>query len=248
MVRMGLGMVVLLAPVQLVIGDFHGLNTAKHQPAKVAAMEGHWDGARPAPLLLFAWPDEANERNKAEIGIPNLASLIITHRLDGLFPGLRDFPRDERPPVAPVFFSFRLMVALGTAMIALGLVGAWLWRRGRVFDTRWYLQLASHSWWMGFVAILAGWMVTEIGRQPWIAWGILRTRDAASPVAAEAVALSLALIVVTYTVVFSIGIWYIRKLMQKGPVPALLEPPAGVPNRPLSAAQRAASEARGPAR
>jgi cytochrome d ubiquinol oxidase subunit I len=248
MVRMGLGMVVLLAPLQLVIGDFHGLNTAKNQPAKVAAMEGHWDGARPAPLLLFAWPDQANERNVAEIGIPNLASLIITHRIDGLFPGLRDFPRDERPPVAPVFFSFRLMVALGTAMIALGLVGAWLWQRGRVFDTRWYLQLAAHSWWMGFVAILAGWMVTEIGRQPWIAWGILRTRDAASPVAAEAVALSLALIVATYTVVFSIGIWYIRKLIQKGPVPALLEPPAGVPNRPLSAAQRAASEARGATR
>ena len=244
MVRMGLGMVALLAPLQLVIGDLHGLNTAKHQPAKVAAMEGHWDGAKPAPLLLFAWPDEAAERNVAEVGIPRVASLIITHELDGLFPGLRDFPRDERPPVAPVFFSFRLMVGLGMAMIALGIVGAWLWKRGRVFDTRWYLWLAGQGWWMGFVALLAGWMVTEIGRQPWVAWGILRTRDAASPVEAEAVALSLALIVATYVTVFSVGIWYIRKLMQKGPVPALLEPPHGVPSRPLSAAQRAAAAAK----
>jgi len=245
MVRMGLGMVALLAPLQLVIGDFHGLNTAHHQPAKVAAMEGHWDGTKPAPLLLLAWPDQAGERNVGEIGIPNLASLIITHRIDGRFPGIRDFPRDERPPVAPVFFSFRLMVGLGVAMIALGGVGAWLWWRGRVFDTRWYLWLAGHAWWMGFVALLAGWMVTEIGRQPWIAWGILRTRDAASPVEAEAVALSLVLIVVTYSVVFSVGIWYVRKLMAKGPVPALLEPPKGVPSRPLSAAQLAAARAKG---
>ena len=243
MVRMGLGMVVALAPLQLLFGDLHGLNTAKHQPAKVAAMEAHWDGSRPAPLVLFAWPDEAKERNVAEVSIPRLASLIITHRLDGLFPGLKDFPRDERPPVAPVFFSFRVMVGLGMAMIALGLAGAWLWWKRRVFHTRWFLRLSAHAWWTGFVAILAGWMVTEIGRQPWIAWGILRTRDAASPVETEAVALSLALIVVTYTVVFSVGVWYIRKLMRKGPVAALLEPPKGVANRPLSAAQRAAAEA-----
>jgi cytochrome d ubiquinol oxidase subunit I len=244
MVRMGLGMVALLAPFQLVVGDFHGLNTAQHQPQKVAAIEAHWDGSKPAPLVLFAWPDEQGERNVAQIAIPYGASLIITHRLDGLFKGLKDFPRDERPPVAPVFFAFRLMVGLGMAMIALGVVGAWLWKRGRVFETRWFLKLAAHAWWTGFVALLAGWMVTEIGRQPWIAWGILRTRDAASPVAPEAVALSLALIVVTYVIVFSVGIWYVRKLMVKGPVPALLEPPKGVPSRPLSAAQRAATEAR----
>jgi len=244
MVRMGLGMVALLSPLQLVFGDLHGLNTAKHQPAKVAAMEAHWDGSSPAPLVLFAWPDAAEERNRYEIAIPNGASLIITHDPDGLFKGLKDFRRDERPPVAPVFFSFRVMVGLGVAMIALGLVGAWLWRKGTVFETRWYLWVAGHSWWTGFVAILAGWMVTEIGRQPWIAHGLLRTRDAVSPVAAEAVALSLLLIVVTYAVVFSIGVWYIRKLMAKGPVPALLEVPKGVASRPLSAAQRAAAEGR----
>ena len=244
MVRMGLGMVALLAPLQLVVGDLHGLNTAHYQPQKVAAIEAHWDGSKPAPLVLFAWPDAQGERNVAEIAIPHGASLIITHSLDGLFKGLKDFPRDERPPVAPVFFAFRLMVGLGMAMIALGLTGAWLWKRGRVFDTRWFLKLAAHGWWTGFVALLAGWMVTEIGRQPWIAWGILRTRDAASPVEPEAVALSLALIAVTYTVVFSAGIWYVRKLMVKGPVPALLEPPKGVANRPLSAAQGGAVDAR----
>jgi cytochrome d ubiquinol oxidase subunit I len=243
MVRMGLGMVAVLAPLQLVFGDLHGLNTAHHQPQKVAAMEAHWDGSKPAPLVLFAWPDQEAERNRYEVAIPNGASLIITHKVDGLFKGLKDFPRDERPPVWPVFFAFRLMVGLGLAMIALGAAGAWLWRKRTLFDTRWYLKLAGHAWWVGFVALLAGWMVTEIGRQPWLAWGILRTRDAASPVEAEAVALSLVLIAVTYSVVFSVGIWYIRKLMVKGPVPALLEPPKGVPSRPLSAAQRAAADA-----
>ncbi len=239
MVRMGLGMVAMLAPLQLVIGDLHGINTAKHQPQKVAAIEAHWDGSKPAPLVLFAWPDEQAERNALrDRHSPWPASLIITHEADGLFPGLKDFPRDERPPVAPVFFSFRVMVGLGMAMIALGWwapgCGARPGLRHRLVP-----EGRGHCWWMGFVALLAGWMVTEIGRQPWIAWGILRTRDAASPVAFEAVALSLALIVVTYAAVFSVGIWYIRKLMAKGPVPALLEPPSGVANRPLSAAQRA---------
>ncbi len=242
MVRMGLGMVALLAPLQLFIGDSHGLNTAQYQPAKVAAMEAHWSGAKPGALVLFAWPDEKTESNRFEISIPKGASLIITHDPDGLFPGLKDFPKDERPPVAPVFFMFRVMVGVGILLIAIGAVGAWLWWRGRVFTTGWFLKPVSHAWPLGFVAILAGWMVTEIGRQPWIAWKILRTADAASPVAFGAVATSLALIVVTYAVVFSIGIWYIHKMVKKGPVPALLEPPAGVANRPLSAARTSARE------
>jgi cytochrome bd ubiquinol oxidase subunit I len=244
MVRMGLGMVALLAPTQLFIGDLHGLNTSKHQPVKVAAMEAHWDGSKPADLVLFAWPDAKNERNVAEISIPNGASLIITHQLDGRFPGLKDFPAGDRPPVAPVFFAFRVMVGLGMLMIATGFVGAWLWWRGRLFDARWYLAPVGFLWPVGFIAILAGWIVTESGRQPWVAWGILRTADAASPVSAAAVAASLTLIVVTYFVVFSIGIYYIRKLVRKGPLPALAKPPEGVANRPLSAAQEATVEAR----
>ncbi len=243
MMRMGLGMVALLAPFQLVVGDFHGLNTAKHQPAKIAAMEAHWDGSHPAALVLFAWPDPANERNLAEVSIPNLASLVITHDLQGTFKGLKDFPPSERPPVAPVFFAFRLMVGIGLVMIAIGVIGAWLWKRGRLFDTVWYLRPVALTWPLGFIAILAGWIVTEVGRQPWVAWGILRTTDAVSPVAPAVVALSFALIVVTYAVVFSIGVYYINKLITKGPVAALLDPPAGVANRPLSAAGEAATKA-----
>jgi cytochrome d ubiquinol oxidase subunit I len=240
MVRMGLGMVALLAPLQLVIGDQHGLNTAKHQPAKVAAMEAHWDGSKPGELLLFAWPDQRAERNYAAIGIPNLASLIITHDPDGLFPGLQDFRPDDRPPVAPVFFAFRVMVGLGLVMIAAGLVGAWLWWRGRIFTTRWYLAAAGYLWPAGFVAILAGWTVTESGRQPWLVSGILRTADSVSPVAFGAVATSFALVVATYVVVFSVGVHYVRKLIRKGPVPGTLVAGEGVANRPLSAAQQAA--------
>jgi cytochrome d ubiquinol oxidase subunit I len=246
MMRMGLGMVIALAPFQVLVGDLHGLNSAKHQPAKIAAVEAHWDGSKPAALVLFAWPDEKGERNVAEIALPNLASLIVTHDLQGRFPGLKEFRPEDRPPVAPVFFAFRVMVGLGVIMLALGIAGAWLWTRGRLFDKGWYLRAAAHVWPLGFVALLAGWIVTEVGRQPWIAQGILRTADAASPLDAETVALSFALIVVTYTVVFSVGIWYIYKLMRKGPVPALLDPPAGVPNRPLSAAQRAAQTVRAP--
>ena len=168
MARMGVGMLAVLAPLQLVIGDFHGLNTAKHQPAKVAAMEAHWDGSKPADLVLFAWPDAKAERNRLEVSIPKGASLIITHDPDGLFPGLKDFAPEDRPPVWPVFFSFRIMVAIGLLMIAIGLAGAWLWWRGRLFDARWFLKPVGYTWSLGFIAILAGWMVTEIGRQPWV--------------------------------------------------------------------------------
>jgi cytochrome d ubiquinol oxidase subunit I len=244
MVRMGLGMVAALAPLQLVIGDLHGLNTVEHQPVKIAAMEGHWDGTKPAELLLFAWPDARAEKNHAEIGIPHLASLIITHDPNGLFPGLKEFPREDRPPVLPVFFAFRVMVGIGVVMIAAGLAGAWLWWRGRVFTSAWYLRIAGYLWPLGFIAILAGWTVTESGRQPWLVQGMLRTADAASPVAFGAVATSFALIVATYSIVFSIGVHYVRKLIRKGPVQGTTTPAGGVANRPLSAAQQAARDAR----
>lgn len=243
MVRMGLGMVALLAPLQLLIGDLHGLNTAKHQPAKVAAMEGHWDGSHPAALVLFAWPDAKGERNLGEVAIPNLGSLIITHDWNGLFPGLKDFKPEDRPPVWPVFFMFRLMVALGMLMILIGLVGAYLWWRGKLFGSRWYLKPVRYAWPLGFIAILAGWTVTEVGRQPWIAYGILRTADAVSPVAWSTVAISLALFVMVYVVVFSMGILYIRNMIRKGPqVAKTARPLEGLPNRPLSVADGAEHE------
>jgi cytochrome d ubiquinol oxidase subunit I len=245
MVRMGLGMLAILAPLQAVVGDLHGLNTLEHQPAKVAAIEAHWDGSKPASLVLFAWPDEENERNVAEIAIPNLGSLILTHDWNGVFPGLKDFAPEDRPPVVPVFFSFRLMVGLGFLMIAIGFVGVFLWWRKKLFKARWFLKPLVHAWPLGFIALLAGWMVTEIGRQPWIAYGVLRTADAVSPVTATSVAISLALFVIVYFVVFSIGIWYINKLINKGPVypPAPTEPDEALPNRPLSAAQHPTKEA-----
>jgi cytochrome d ubiquinol oxidase subunit I len=243
MLRMGIGMVALLAPLQAVIGDAHGLNTAEHQPAKVAAMEAHWDGSKPADLVLFAWPDEKEETNHFEISIPRLASFIITHSTDGLFKGLKDFAPEDRPPVKPVFFAFRVMVGLGLLMIAAGLVGAFLWWRGKLFSATWYLRPLAISWPAGFVAILAGWWVTETGRQPWLATGILRTADAASPVSAGAVLTTLILFVIVYSIVFSMGIYYINRLIEKGPVGASVKPSEGVPSRPLSAAEEAAHEA-----
>ena len=157
MMHMGLGMVAILAPLQVFIGDRHGLNTLTYQPAKVAAIESHWDGSKPGALVLFAIPNEAQERNDFEISIPNWASLILTHDPDGLFPGLKEFAPNDRPPVFPVFLAFRLMVGIGVLMLAIGFAGAWLWLRGRLFDTRWYLQAVQYSWplgWPGRVVLM----------------------------------------------------------------------------------------------
>jgi cytochrome d ubiquinol oxidase subunit I len=151
MMRMGAGMLLVLAPLQVFVGDLSGLVMAKYQPAKVAAVEAHWDGSKPADLYLFAWPDAEQEKNHLALGIPKLGSLIITHDPDGLFPGLKDFPREERPPVWPVFWSFRVMVAIGLAMVAIGLVAGWLWWRGRLFDARWFLKPVGYAWPLGFV-------------------------------------------------------------------------------------------------
>jgi cytochrome d ubiquinol oxidase subunit I len=243
MMRMGLGMVAILAPLQVLIGDQHGLNTLKHQPAKVAAIESHWDGSKPGALVLFAIPNEAAEKNDLEISIPNGASWILTHSADGLFPGLKEFAPADRPPVFPVFLSFRLMVGMGVLMLAIGFVGAWLWFRGRLFDTRWYLQYVQYAWPLGFIAILAGWYTTEVGRQPWIAAGILRTLDAASPIGFYTLLFGLVLFVIVYGIVFSMGIYYINRLIEYGPKGAAAETPEGVPSRPLTAAEPAAHDA-----
>lgn len=243
MIRMGLTMTVVMAPLQLLIGDLHGLNTLEHQPAKIAAMEAHWDGSKPAPFVLFAWPDQKNERNLAAISIPKAGSLILTHDPNGLFPGLKDFKPEDRPPVAPVFFAFRLMVGIGLFLIALAAVGTVLWWRERLFRSDRYLKVTGHSWPLGFIAILAGWIVTETGRQPWLVQGVLRTADAASPVSAPTVALSLVLFILVYTVVFSTGILYVRRLIRRGPLGPPPETTDALPNRPLSAAQPAAKSA-----
>jgi cytochrome d ubiquinol oxidase subunit I len=240
MLRMGLGMAIVLAPLQAILGDEHGLMAAKVQPAKIAAVEAHWDGSKPAPLVLFAIPDEASATNLYEISIPNGASVLITRSLNGLFPGLKDFAPEDRPPVWAPFFGFRIMVGIGFIMIGMAFWGGILWWRGRLEQSRIYLRLASLTWPLGFIAILAGWTVAEVGRQPWVATGILRTVDAASPVTAEAVAATLVLFIIVYAIVFAAGIGYINRLIRKGPSPQA-PPPQGVPNRPLTAATEEAA-------
>ena len=223
MLRMGIGLAAILAPLQLLIGDLHGLNTLKHQPIKVAAMEGHWDGSKPADFHIFAWPDAAAEKNHFEISIPRGSSLILTHDPNGLVPGLKSVPPQNRPPLLNVFFGFRIMLAVGFFMIAAALFGAWLMWRGRLFDTRWFLRIVAHSWWVGFVAVIAGWIVTESGRQPWLVHGILRTADAISPVPGSSIAVTLALFVIVYGIVFAMGIYYINRLIAWGPPTGVIE-------------------------
>jgi cytochrome d ubiquinol oxidase subunit I len=251
MLRMGIGMVAILGPAQLFFGDQHGLNTLEYQPAKVAAMEGHWENTGPAALVLFGIPDQDRELNQAQIAIPRLGGLILKHDLNGRYAGLKDFPKADRPPVLPVFFAFRIMVGIGVLLILLGLTGALLWIRGKLFTTRWYLQAATYSWPVGFVAIIAGWVTTEVGRQPYVAYGILRTEHAVSPISAGTVATSLIAFILVYTVVFSIGIHYIRRLVLGGPKPAAVSPgalPQGLPNRPLSLGAQPHESASGQAR
>ncbi len=220
MLGMATIMAAVVAPIQVLIGDLHGLNTLEYQPAKVAAMEGLWNTEKGADLLLFALPDQDNEMNHHEIRIPKLASLILTHDAEGEIKGLKEWKKEDRPPVAWVFWSFRIMVGLGVLMVLIGLASAIQYFRGKLFESRFL-----HGWWMlmmpsGFIALLAGWFVTEIGRQPYTAYGIIRTAESVSPaILGPQVAWSLLAFVVMYTFVFGAGSYYILKLIAKG-VPA----------------------------
>jgi cytochrome d ubiquinol oxidase subunit I len=243
MLRMAIGLTAVLAPLQLIIGDQHGLNTLQHQPIKIAAMEGHWDGSKPGDFHIFAWPDEKAGTNHFELSIPKGSSLILTHKMNGLFPGLLSVPENERPPVKTVFFAFRIMLGIGMFMIAAALLGAFIWWRGVLFDQRWYLGVMAHCWWMGFVAVIAGWVVTESGRQPWIAYHILRTADATSPVLATTILGTLALFVIAYGIVFSFGIYYINRLIAQGPRAGDTHEPANFSASPIAAARDEGREA-----
>ncbi len=218
MVGMAMLMAFFVAPVQLVIGDLHGLNTLEHQPVKVAAMEGIWDNEKGAALRLFGWPDQEAEVTKYAVEIPKLASLILLHDAQGELKGLKNWPKDERPPVVIVFWSFRIMVAIGLAMILTGVIGAFLYWRKKLFTSRLFQLWCMAMTPMGFVAVLAGWFVTEVGRQPYTVYGLLRTSDSASPVLGQHVALSLMAFVFVYAIVFGAGTYYILKLIRKGPV------------------------------
>ncbi|HYN62900.1 MAG TPA: cytochrome ubiquinol oxidase subunit I, partial [Rubrivivax sp.] len=197
--RTGVTLAALLIPLQIVVGDLHGLNTLQHQPAKVAAMEGIWQTQKGAPMTLFGLPDEAARETRYAIEVPKLASLVLTHKLDGEVKGLDEFA-GQHPPVAPVFFAFRLMVGVGLLMLAVSWIGWWQLRPNSrrpepsPLLTGALLAMAFSGW----VAVLAGWYTTEIGRQPWLVYGVLTTAQAAGPVPAPTIALTLAIYIAMY--------------------------------------------------
>lgn len=218
MMGMAMIMAVFVAPVQLLIGHAHGENTMHHQPVKVAAMEGNWERGTNKPLYLFGWPNEETETTDYGIKIPNGASYILTGNINGEIPGLKDVAKEDRPPVAWVFWSFRVMVGIGMAMIFTGVLAAILFLSKRLFTTKLFQLWCMAMTPTGFIAVLAGWFVTEIGRQPYTAYGVIRTSESISPVIAEQLAITLALFIIVYTFVFGAGTYYILKLIGKGPV------------------------------
>ena len=241
MLSMAMWMALLVAPIQAVVGDMHGLNTLEHQPAKIAAIEGHWEN-RPGeatPLLLFGLPDMEQERTRYGLEIPALGSLILTHSLHKQVPALKDFPKEDRPYSPAVFWSFRIMVGMGVLMIALGICSAWLRYRRRLYHSRPFQWFALCMGPAGLIALVAGWVTTEMGRQPRVIYGLLRTPDAVSLHSTLQMAISLLVFIVVYCAVFGVGYYYIFRLIKKGPQPVteLTSQTAGTPARPLSAAE-----------
>jgi cytochrome d ubiquinol oxidase subunit I len=220
--RLGVGAAAILAPLQLFIGDQHGLNTLEHQPVKVAAMEGNWKAGPNIPLLLFALPDQEAETNHLEIAIPNGASLILRHSADGVVPGLTNVPPHDRPPVAIVFWAFRIMVGIGVLMIAMAWLGVALRKR----PPRLYLWGLTAMVPSGFLATLAGWTVTEVGRQPFTVYGLMRTADSVSPqLQAPEVMASLMLFAIVYAMVLSAFLYFAYRAVRSGPKPDEAPPP-----------------------
>lgn len=219
MLSMAMWMLLIVAPIQAVIGDFHGLNTLKHQPAKLAAIEGHWENkpGEAMPLTLFGWPDMEKEETRFALDIPRLGSLILTHSWDGQIKGLKEFPREDRPNSTVVFWTFRVMVGLGVLMILLGLWSFWLRIRGGMYQSPLFLRAVVWMGPTGLIALLAGWFTTEIGRQPWVVYGVMRTADAVSHHPASSLAITLGLFIVIYFSVFGVGMAYILRLVRLGP-------------------------------
>ena len=215
--RASVTVLAIAAPLQIFAGDLHGLNVREHQPAKVAAMEGLWETTKGAPLVLFAWPDEVGEKNHYAFEIPKLASLILTHDLNGEVQGLGDFAPEDRPPVIPVFYSFRIMVGLGMWFLLLGIWAVIRWIPQKMEHSPWLLRAFMLSTPLGFVATIAGWIVAETGRQPWVVNGLLRTADSVSDISAEMVMASLTLFVIVYSVLFISYLYFLTALVKKGP-------------------------------
>ena len=218
MLSMTLWLLTVLVPLQMIIGDSHGLNTRDHQPAKLAAIEARWDTERRVPLTLFAIPSDKDERNYFAIEIPWLGSLILTHDLDGEVKGLKDFPADQRPPVAIPFFAFRVMVGCAVLMLALVVLGGWLRWRSQLYDSTLFLRLSELAGPIGFVAVIAGWFVTEVGRQPWTVYGLLRTAHSVTPsLTGTHVAVSLMSYVAVYLLIYPAGLLLMLRIIRNGP-------------------------------
>ena len=218
MFSMAMGMISVTAPLQILAGDQQGLNTLEHQPTKVMAMEGHFTGHPDgAPLILFGWPDMAAGKVQYEISVPKLSSLILKHSFDAPLKGLDSVQRSDWPPVPIVFWSFRIMVGLGMAMLLLAAWSLLARTRRALYDWQWLHRLALVMGPAGFVAVIAGWVTTEVGRQPYTVYGLLRTTDSVSPLQAPAVASSLLAFICVYFIVFGAGIYYILRLMNQPP-------------------------------
>lgn len=223
MFSMAMWMALIVTPIQIVAGDFHGINTLKHQPAKIAAMEGHYEGFPQgrAPLILFGIPDDAAGVVRYKVEIPLLSSIILTHSLNKPLQGLNDFPKDARPKAGLIFWTFRIMVAIGFAMLAIGLWSAWARWKGALYRATWLHRAAFVMAPSGFLAVLCGWITTEVGRQPFTIYGLLTTAESAAPLQASAVASSLLALIVVYFFVFGSGTFYILRLMSKRPKDAV---------------------------
>lgn len=217
MFSMAMWMAAIVAPIQIMAGDAHGLNTLKYQPAKIAAMEGDWTSEGRAPELLFGIPNMKEERTDYAVKVPLLGSLILTHSLEGKVPGLKDFPRDQRPPSPVIFFSFRIMVALGMLMALVGFWSLWLRRNSTLFTNTLFHRVALCMAPAGFLALLCGWITTEVGRQPWTVYGLLRTSDSVSPIALSSMAVTMTAFVVVYVLVFGSGMGILVRLLGRAP-------------------------------
>jgi cytochrome d ubiquinol oxidase subunit I len=245
MLHWRLALVAVLIPIQLFFGHLTGLYVVKHQPAKFTAIEARWTSQQPASEVLIAIPDPARARNLFAIEVPKLGSFIASGTWDAREVGLDTFPPEDRPPVIIPFFSFRIMVGMGLIMMAVSWLGIWLRLRGRLETVRWYLWAAFLSFPSGFVAVLAGWFTAEVGRQPWVVYGLLRTKDAVTPSLKTAdVALSLAVYIVVYAVIYAFGLYYIYRLLRDGPADAAAAQDSVTPSRPMAVAMQSAASAR----
>ncbi len=234
MIGMALNLLIILVPVQMVVGDLHGQNTRDYQPAKLAAIEGRYDTAGPAPLTLFGIPDDATGTMRYAVEVPALGSLLLTHSWTGQIRGINSFPADQRPPVAPPFFSFRIMVGIAVVMLFMAVAGQILYWRGRLDGAAWFLRLCQWTAPLGFVAVIAGWTTTEVGRQPWTVYGLLRTAQSVTPsLTGVDVAISLSLYVVVYLIMFPTGIGFMAGIVRRGVAAAIEPPPLIEAGRPI---------------